>query len=63
MDNEITIGISASGIDIKTKNVRLAFADETILLSWETLASLALLFQGRQQKINAEVKEVKNENS
>jgi len=60
MDNEITIGISETGIDIKTKNVRLAFADETILLSWETLASLALLFQSRKQKSNAEVK---NENS
>jgi len=63
MDNEITVAVTESGIEIRTKNVRLAFADQTICFSWETLASLALLFQSRQQKSNAEVKEVKNENS
>jgi len=60
MDNEITVGITENGLDIRTRNVRLAFADSTIYLSWETLASLALLFQSRKQKSNAEVK---NENS
>jgi len=59
MDNEVTVGITENGIYIRTKNVRLAFSDQTICLSWETLASLALLFQSRQQKSNAEVK---NEN-